>query len=166
MPEALLLRVATDADSLRIARFVAAALAEFSLTFEPDGHDADLRSVAGAYAGGAFLVVVDASDQIHGTGGVLPIGPDTMQIRKMYVAPSLRGLGWGRRILGLLLEEARARPDIRRITLETFHAMTAARALYERHGFRPVACQAPGPRCDMSYVLELGPGPGARPPRQ
>jgi ribosomal protein S18 acetylase RimI-like enzyme len=87
---------------------------------------------------GLLLVAV-----LHGNPvgcGALKLHADTRiaEIKRMWTAPDVRGLGLGRRLLGLLADEARAR-DMRVLRLETNHSLTEARRLYETSGFVEVA---------------------------
>ncbi|EFK99457.1 acetyltransferase [Streptomyces sp. SPB78] len=63
------------------------------------------------------------------------LGPDALELTRMYVRPAFRGLGGG----GLLLRaaEAAARErGARRLDLDTRHDLVEARGLYARHGWR------------------------------
>ena len=60
------------------------------------------------------------------------------EIKRMWVAPSCRGLGIGRRILLHLEGIARGR-GLRILRLETNRALTEAQALYKACGYREVA---------------------------
>jgi ribosomal-protein-alanine N-acetyltransferase len=62
---------------------------------------------------------------------------DEMHLLNLATAPSVRGLGLGRRLLRLLLAEAR-RKRATVVTLEVSEGNTAARSLYESLGFRVV----------------------------
>jgi ribosomal-protein-alanine N-acetyltransferase len=62
---------------------------------------------------------------------------DEMHLLNLATAPSIRGQGLGRRLLRLLLAEAR-RKRARLVTLEVSERNQAARALYESVGFRVV----------------------------
>lgn len=83
---------------------------------------------------GLFLVAV-----LHGNPvgcGALKLHADTRiaEIKRMWTSPEVRGLGLGRRILGLLADKARAR-GMRVLRLETNHSLAEARKLYETSGF-------------------------------
>src|SRR5690606_12365017 len=85
---------------------------------------------------GAFLVAwLDGAPV--GCGAVRRIDGDTAEIKRMYVAPTLRDRGIGRVLLAGL--EAAARElGVRRLVLETGVRQHAAIALYARAGFREI----------------------------
>jgi ribosomal protein S18 acetylase RimI-like enzyme/DNA-binding MarR family transcriptional regulator len=59
------------------------------------------------------------------------------ELKRMWVAPSARGLGLGRRLLGELERHARE-AGVTVLHLETNHALTEAIALYRSSGYREV----------------------------
>jgi len=71
--------------------------------------------------------------------GALKIGDGiTGEIKRMWTAPSARGLGIARRVLRTL--EARAREvGLKTLRLETNRALIEAQALYRQEGYREVA---------------------------
>lgn len=109
---------------------------------------------------GAAYFVLTRGDRVVGGGGVGPLAggaePDVCELQKMYFLPEARGLGHGRRMLELCLRTAR-QLGYRRCYLETLKAMTAARALYEKTGFRPLGAPlgATGHGgCDAWYLCD------------
>jgi putative acetyltransferase len=75
----------------------------------------------------------------------------------MYLRPSVRGAGLGRRLLVHVLEHARA-AGYARCYLETMATMHRARALYESVGFERLPCAAGRTGhygCDAWYVRAL-----------
>lgn len=94
----------------------------------------DPEDVAGAR--GAFLVVSRDGVPV-GCGAVRRLDTGTAELKRMYVAPTARREGLGRRLLASLETEARAL-GVRHLVLETGVRQTAALALYEDTGFRPI----------------------------
>ena len=85
---------------------------------------------------GAFLVVYREGTPV-GCGALRLLDPETAELKRMYVAPELRGTGLGRRLVAALESEARAL-GVRRLVLETGVRQAAALALYRVTGFRPI----------------------------
>jgi putative acetyltransferase len=143
-----------DADAIRA--IVSETLAEFGFGVESSGTDADLADVPRSYQdkGGVFRVVVDEDDRIVGCGGLYPIGPGVVELRKMYFRPEIRGQGLGRVLLEDLIGEARSR-EFARIELETASNLTAAIALYQRAGFVETDGARHSCRCDRTFALDL-----------
>lgn len=71
--------------------------------------------------------------------GALLVEPDGVaHLRRMWLAPEVRGIGLGRRLLDALEDEA-AKLNLRTIRLETNKALTEAQGMYRRAGYREVA---------------------------
>jgi GNAT superfamily N-acetyltransferase len=85
---------------------------------------------------GAFLVAYDGTAPV-GCGAVRLLDPGTAELKRMYVAPSLRGRGIGRQLVLALETEAR-QLGARRLVLETGIRQDSALALYERCGFERI----------------------------
>jgi GNAT superfamily N-acetyltransferase len=96
--------------------------------------DLDAEEVADGR--GAFLVAFLANEPI-GCGAVRRISPTVYEIKRMYVAPSARNRGVGRRILNELESVARAL-GAARLVLETGVRQPEALALYTRAGFTTI----------------------------
>ncbi len=135
---------------------IASVLAEYGLQWDAAGSDLDAWQVETYYwqTGGEFWVI-HQGDRLVGTGGYHPInrGPKTVEIRKMYLHPSVRGVGLGRFLLAAL-EQAIVRRGFEAIWLETASVLQAAVYLYESAGYQPAAGVVT-PRCDRVYVKDL-----------
>lgn len=72
--------------------------------------------------------------------GALKLHFDTKvaEVKRMWVAPEVRGLGLGRRLLERLLAEAESRGMVL-LRLETNRSLSEAKHLYEKAGFVEVA---------------------------
>src|SRR5262249_51652316 len=85
---------------------------------------------------GAFLVAY-RDDLPVGCGAVRVLDAGIAELKRMYVAPELRGQGVGRVLVDALESEAR-QLGVRRLVLETGVRQTAAIALYRRAGFTDI----------------------------
>jgi GNAT superfamily N-acetyltransferase len=83
---------------------------------------------------GAFLVITRDGVPV-GCGAVRRIDPDTAELKRMYVSPTMRGTGLGRRLVAVLEAEAQ-KLGVRRLVLETGTRQLAAIALYQATGFQ------------------------------
>ncbi len=107
-------------------------------------HDAEVDAMSAAYATpDARYYVVEHDGQVVGGAGFARLhgsraADAVCELRKMYFLPRARGLGIGRALLALLLDEMRA-AGFRRCYLETTRQMTAAQRLYRAAGFVPQA---------------------------
>lgn len=126
-------------------------------------HDAEVVAMSANYRSDTSrYFVVEHGGTVHGGAGFARLhGSDASaavcELRKMYFLPALRGLGLGRAMLSLLLDEMRA-AGFRRCYLETTRQMVAAQRLYRAAGFLPqgAAEGATGHHgCDTFYSREL-----------
>ena len=81
--------------------------------------------------------IIRANGTPVGCGGVKLFGTDYGEIKRMYVRPEFRGLGFAKLMLNHLAEYARNH-GITKLRLETGIAQREAIALYERSGFRSI----------------------------
>ena len=107
-----------------------------------------------------FLVAREDGGEAVGCGGLRPIGPGLVEIKRMYVLPTHRGSGVGRLLLAALEGEARAL-GAQRVVLETGSAQHEAVGLYESNGYRPIPCYGAYAASAISLCYErvLGPRP-------
>jgi putative acetyltransferase len=152
------IREATEADHAAIHSLVSETLAEFNFPVEAEGIDADLAGVPGTYhsRGGVFRVVEDDNGVVVGCAGLYPMSNNSVELRKMYFRPEIRGKGMGRKLLDDLIGEAQRR-KFDRIELETASNLTTAIALYQRAGFVETEGPKHSCRCDRTFALQLSP---------
>ncbi len=149
-------RPARAEDVPGIVALVRDVLAEFGLRFgEGAATDAELLTLPQSYEsrGGAFWVA-EAGSELLGTCGVFPVAPQTYELRKMYLLPSSRGLGLGKRLLDQAIEWVHAQGG-KRMVLDTTEQMTRAIAFYEGNGFIRDDSEVRGARCSRGYVRYL-----------
>ena len=104
-------------------------------------------------AEGRFFGLYDGSDLIA-CGGIRLTEPGVAEIKRMYVIPSRRGEGYGRRMLARLEEEARLL-GCDRIQLDTGVRQPEAQALYLSEGYKqlPVPANVPAGFLFMEKLL-------------
>jgi putative acetyltransferase len=81
--------------------------------------------------------IIRASGTPAGCGGVKLFGTEYGEIKRMYVRPQFRGLGFAKLMLEHLADYARG-GGVSILRLETGIAQRDAIALYERAGFRSI----------------------------
>ena len=155
MTNELTIRSATNADRAQIEELVFGILRSFDLALDRDGTDKDLSDIEAHYVarGGVFEVIENSDSKIVGTIGLYPLDETTIELRKMYFDPSIRGRGLGKQMLKEMIEKAKILGYLR-VYLETASVLAQAVHLYESEGFQPVEVKHT-PRCDQAYVLEL-----------
>jgi GNAT superfamily N-acetyltransferase len=130
---------------------------------EPGANHFRLDADEVAEGRGAFFVAY-----LHGTpigcGAVRRIDAGTAEVKRMYVAPSARGRGVGRQILGAIEAVAKTLAATR-LVLETGTRQPEAIALYSRAGFVEIPLfgdylHSPHPELSLCMAKEL-----SRPPR-
>lgn len=85
---------------------------------------------------GIFLIVYREGIPV-GCGALRLLDAERAEVKRMYVAPGVRGTGLGRRLVAALEAEGRAL-GVRRLVLETGVRQAAALALYRATGFHPI----------------------------
>ncbi|MGD9584067.1 MAG: GNAT family N-acetyltransferase [Lysobacterales bacterium] len=157
-----LIRPIESRDDAAIAQVIRTVMPEFGA----DGpgfaiHDPEVDAMCAAYAiPRAAYFVVEREGLVQGGGGVAALvggDPAICELRKMYFLPALRGCGAGAALMRTCLDAARGF-GFRRCYLETLTGMDAAKALYRKSGFRPIA-QSLGQTghfgCDSFFLLDL-----------
>ena len=158
---AIKLRPLHHLDDVPLAKVIRAALVEFGAArpgFAWQDPELDVMNTTYNRVGCLYLVAVDGENVLGGAGiGPLSGVDATCELQKMYLAPSARGQGVGRRLMGRLLEEARLM-GYRRIYLETLTGMVEAQQLYRAWGFNKIAHplgQTGHAGCDCWFLKEL-----------
>ncbi len=156
------IRLIQKQDNAQVARLIRQVMTEFRAVGE--GYsigDAEVDDMYGNYRDKrSCYYVIALDDKMVGCGGIAPLtggGKFTCELRKMFFLPEIRGLGLGRRLLLLLLDEARQR-GYKKCYLETLNRMWRANELYQKNGFQLLAKSLGRTghcNCDRWYLLEL-----------
>ncbi|HEY8722398.1 MAG TPA: GNAT family N-acetyltransferase [Gaiellaceae bacterium] len=138
-PELVAARDTSDVEEVRALFREYAASLPFALDFQD--FDDELAGLPGAYAPprGALLLARGA-----GCVGLRPIDETTCEMKRLYVRPSARGTGLGRRLVEAIVGQAH-NLGYAQMRLDTVPGMDSARSLYERLGFREIPPYRPNP---------------------
>ncbi len=98
----------------------------------------DLVHIAKFQPPGGRILLAFVDNIAVGIACLQRIGPDTAEVKRMYVRPANRREGLGRAMLEGLIEAARS-AGYRSIRLDSPDFMTAAHALYRASGFVDIA---------------------------
>lgn len=156
------IRLIEPKDNRAVASIIRKVMPEFGATKEGFAiHDPEVDDMYGNYsdAKSAYFVLEKGNHLYAGAGfGPLKGGEaDTCELRKMYMLENARGLGYGKKLLSLCLEEAK-KNGFKVCYIETLEIMKSAKALYESFGFKPL-CKPMGNTghfgCDNWYSKEL-----------
>lgn len=129
------IEVTRDAARRAIDSYFAELDARFPTGFDGDVyHDEDAANMTPP--NGCFVVIRSAT-QTLGCGGVQNLQPGVGEIKRMWIDPSMRGLGLGRRLLQHLEERVRELGN-RTVRLDTNSTLTEALALYHSAGYREI----------------------------
>lgn len=95
---------------------------------------------------GAFLIARSDGEAV-GCGALKVIGAGMGEIKRMWVAPTARGLGIAQRLLDALEGQAIAM-HLHTLRLDTNKTLTEARSLYANNGYREIARYNDNPYAD------------------
>jgi GNAT superfamily N-acetyltransferase/DNA-binding MarR family transcriptional regulator len=140
-----------------VQAYFAELAGRFDSGFDPvrsiSAGDAELTRPAG------LLLVATLHSAPVGCAAVKFHGDAPAEIKRMWVAPAVRGLGLGRRLLAELEARAAAR-GVRTVRLETNRALDEAISLYRTAGYQEVAAFNGEHYADHWFEKTLGLSPG------
>ncbi|WEK52316.1 MAG: GNAT family N-acetyltransferase [Candidatus Kaistia colombiensis] len=124
-------------DAVTLIRAYAAAL-PIDLAYQD--FEAEIAAMPGKYAPpeGTLLLARGADGAALGCVGLRPLpGGGDSEMKRLYVAPTGRGLGVGRALVATVIGMAR-QLGYQRLLLDTLPSMPAAIALYRQAGFATI----------------------------
>jgi GNAT superfamily N-acetyltransferase len=143
-------------DSPLAQRLIGELNAELSAAYPPAQRFHDLPAEEVETGRGRFVVAwLDGAPV--GCGAVRVRGDQTAELKRMYVAPAVRGRGVSKAILAALEHEA-ASLGAARVVLETGDKQLAALGLYESSGYERIPCFGAYAASPTSICLEKGLG--------
>ncbi|HEY2661652.1 MAG TPA: GNAT family N-acetyltransferase [Caulobacteraceae bacterium] len=132
--------------------------ASLSVDLAYQGFRAEVTAIPGKYSPprGELLLARGAGGEPLGCVGLRPLSPEgRCEMKRLFLLPTARGLGLGRRLTEAVIQQAR-RIGYRELLLDTLPTMTTAIGLYGQLGFRLVApYYAPTPEGTVFMSLRL-----------
>jgi len=147
-----------DAEGAEALALVRRLFLEYAASLQVDlafqGFAEELDGLPGAYArpAGGLLLGFDGEEPA-GCAAFRPLEPRVSEMKRLYVRPSARGAGWGRRLAERVVSEPRA-AGYERMRLDTLPSMGAALGLYINMGFREIPAYRHNPVAGTRF-LEL-----------
>ena len=127
---AVLIRDAATSDIAMVRRLFEAYAASLDVDLCFQGFHQELASLPGKYD--PILICPG-----QGCVALRPLSRDVAEAKRLYVRPSCRGTGLGRRLADAIVQAARTK-GYRSVRLDSLPQMAAAIAMYRRMGFREI----------------------------
>jgi GNAT superfamily N-acetyltransferase len=135
-----------------LAQYFAELAKRFEGGFDPaqgnDLADTDMRPPAG------YLILARADGAPVGCGVLKRLTADSGEIKRVWIAPQMRGCGIASKLMDALEAQARS-AGFRLVKLDTNRALTEAHALYRKRGYREIARYNANPYAHHWFEKEL-----------
>lgn len=141
------------ADIADVARLFREYQAAISVDLGFQDFEAEVASLPGAYVPplGRLFLARRAGAPV-GCVALKPLGATDGEMKRLYVRPTARGSGAGRRLVETVLSEARA-AGYRRLFLDTLPEMITAQGLYVGLGFRETQAYVHNPVPGAKFMV-------------
>lgn len=114
-----------------VFRFTSECFAGLGKSFEPCGRHSFYNDIDEYFE--CFWCLVD-EDKVKGTVAITRLDDNTAELKALYVDSSLRGSGWGYKLLDKAVSFARE-SGFSRVVLDSMSQYKDAARLYRRYGF-------------------------------
>ena len=143
-------------DGADARRCLDAYFRELAARFESgfDAHADASASLADMTPPSGLFVIARLDGEAIGCGGFKRVDKATGEIKRVWTAPSARGMGVARRMLRTL-EAAAREAGVKTLRLDTNRALTEAHALYRSEGYREIARFNDNPYADHWFEKRL-----------
>lgn len=146
--ETFYIRNATNQDAATVRAIIFDTLISYGLPADSADTDYDLYDIEQYYGSDRFWVLTDVNDLVLGSFALFHVDDKTVELRKMYFHPIIRGKGLANEVMSFVLEKA-ALFGYTIITLETASVLKEAINLYKKYGFTQSCGTTHSGRCDV-----------------
>jgi N-acetylglutamate synthase-like GNAT family acetyltransferase len=138
-------------DYENVIAFFSRIFREMGGDFIPDGRHVDIRDIGKTYQGeGRAFLVLEVNGSVAGGVGLRPLSPTIGEMKRLYLAQEIRGMGFGREMSQRIIAEARA-AGYERLRLDTMQG-TRSEELFRKLGFYPIEPYYEPPLPDMVFM--------------
>lgn len=139
MSEITIQKVRDAVDLAAVADLFREFAASLPIKLDYQGFEEELAALPGKYVPpqGEIFLAKGAAGEVYGCVAVRPLGDGICEMKRMYVRPSARGMGVGRRLGEAILAWSRE-AGYREMYLDTHVSLTAAKAMYLSLGFTEI----------------------------
>ena len=134
-----------------VFEFTSRCFEELGKTFEPADRHAFYNDIENHFEG--FWCLADG-DIVLGTVAIAKLDDATAELKALYVDSSLRGEGWGYKLLDTAVSFARDK-GFARVVLDSMSKYESAAKLYKRYGFTAISRYNDNAYADVFMELKL-----------
>jgi ribosomal protein S18 acetylase RimI-like enzyme len=148
-----LIRAAKSGDVSQIKEILFSSLNEYEITLPDNYSVSDIDAIGEELENDPIFVLV-RNDTVIGFLILKPIGEDSIELKRLYLAATERGQGFGKLLLNYALNFAKEH-HFRYIRLETTSKFKEAVSLYRKHGFHELAVAKKAVSHDLVFEKHL-----------
>lgn len=128
----------TEADLACVRELFLEYAESIGIDLEYQGFSRELAALPGKYAPpSGELLIATVDGEAAGCVALRALDAVTLEMKRLYIRPSSRGLGLGKQLVECAIAAARER-GCAELRLDTLESMAAARALYSSLGFAEI----------------------------
>jgi putative acetyltransferase len=134
-----IIQARTEADIASIEGLFGEYASSLGVDLEYQGFSAELAALPGQYAPpSGDLLIAKVNGEVAGCVALRAYDQRSLEMKRLYVRPTTRGVGLGKRLVEAAITIAR-RSGYAEIRLDTLASMTSAQSLYRTLGFIEIA---------------------------
>jgi putative acetyltransferase len=131
--------VRTEADIASVAELFGEYASSLGVDLEYQGLSAELDALPGQYAPPlGDLLIARVNGEVAGCVALRAYDQCSLEMKRLYVRPSVRGIGLGKRLVEAAITIAR-QSGYAELRLDTLASMVSAQSLYRTLGFIEIA---------------------------